>query len=188
MEEGSLRVDANVSALHGTSELGTKTEVKNMNSFSGVVRAGRGVRPPVLGAVDGRVESNSKRWWDANTGRFGQLSKEGSHDYRYFPEPTFSARDSARPNRQDCARASRIAQARRGDIGAESSRAGRTTTSMLTASAAMGEYFEQVARQADDPKTAANWMMGEASPPRSNQRVRASSTSRYGRPIWPHCS
>ena len=89
MEQGSLRVDANVSARrNGETALGVKTEVKNLNSFSGVERAlavefERHVR--VLAA--GGAILQQTMLWDANAGEVRpSRTKEGSHDYRYFPE------------------------------------------------------------------------------------------------------
>jgi aspartyl-tRNA(Asn)/glutamyl-tRNA(Gln) amidotransferase subunit B len=165
MEEGSLRVDANVSArLHGASELGTKTEVKNMNSFSGVVRAldVEFARQCSVLSNGGRIEQQTMLW-DANSGEVRPArSKEGSHDYRYFPEPDLP------PLVIPLERIDRIARtlpelpkARRERYRREHRDLTDYDIDVLTASAAMGEYFEQVARQADDPKTAANWMMGE---------------------------
>src|SRR5256885_14863663 len=90
MEKGSLRVDANISARAlGESKLGTKTEVKNMNSFSGVVRALEVEFARQCGVLEagGRIEQQTMLW-DANTDEVRPArSKEGSHDYRYFPDP-----------------------------------------------------------------------------------------------------
>jgi aspartyl-tRNA(Asn)/glutamyl-tRNA(Gln) amidotransferase subunit B len=88
MEEGSLRVDANVSIREPGEGLGTKTEVKNMNSFSNVERA-------LVFEIDGsgpygRGDSvvHETLLWDANRGEARPMrSKEESHDYRYFPDP-----------------------------------------------------------------------------------------------------
>ena len=90
MEEGSLRVDANVSArLRGETTLGTKTEVKNMNSFSGVERALQVEFERHCTLLDrGETILQQTMLWDANTGEVRPArSKEESHDYRYFPEP-----------------------------------------------------------------------------------------------------
>jgi aspartyl-tRNA(Asn)/glutamyl-tRNA(Gln) amidotransferase subunit B len=94
MEEGSLRCDANVSVrLRGTSALGTKTEVKNMNSFRNVERAlefeiGRQVRL----IADGGTVVQETLLWDAERNiAFPMRSKEEAHDYRYFPDPDLAA-------------------------------------------------------------------------------------------------
>jgi aspartyl-tRNA(Asn)/glutamyl-tRNA(Gln) amidotransferase subunit B len=90
MEEGSLRVDANVSARkRGESKLGTKTEVKNMNSFSGVERALSFEYARQCALLDrGEDVTQQTLLWDATKGEARvSRTKEGSHDYRYFPEP-----------------------------------------------------------------------------------------------------
>jgi aspartyl-tRNA(Asn)/glutamyl-tRNA(Gln) amidotransferase subunit B len=90
MEKGSLRVDANVSArLVGETRLGTKTEVKNMNSFSGVEKAleAEFARQCAVLASGGRVIQQTMLWDGARGEVRPARSKEESHDYRYFPEP-----------------------------------------------------------------------------------------------------
>ncbi len=90
MEEGSLRVDANVSIRpHGQTELGTKAEVKNMNSFKALhdALAYEIVRQATVVDDGGKVVQET-RHWDAGAKRTSTLrSKEEAHDYRYFPEP-----------------------------------------------------------------------------------------------------
>ena len=90
MEEGSLRVDANVSARpFGALALGSKVEIKNMNSFSGVERAieAEFVRQCTLLDAGGTVVQQTMLW-DAQRNEVRPArAKEGSHDYRYFPEP-----------------------------------------------------------------------------------------------------
>ena len=93
MEEGTLRVDANISrsVARGATQLGTKTEVKNMNSFSGVERAHRRrVRAAGRAVLEAPVARSCRRrmLWDADRNDVRPArSKEGSHDYRYFPDP-----------------------------------------------------------------------------------------------------
>jgi aspartyl-tRNA(Asn)/glutamyl-tRNA(Gln) amidotransferase subunit B len=165
MEEGSLRVDANISIRRfGDTALGTKTEVKNMNSFSSVVRALEVEFARQCAVIDsgGRIEQQTMLWDD----RAGQVrparSKEGSHDYRYFPEPDLpplvvplkriEALQDTLPELPD---------ARRSRYRREFAALTDYDIEVLMSSPAMGEYFEHVARQSDDPKTAANWVMGE---------------------------
>jgi aspartyl-tRNA(Asn)/glutamyl-tRNA(Gln) amidotransferase subunit B len=165
MEEGSLRVDANISVRpHGVSELGTKTEVKNMNSFSGVVRALEVEFARQCSVLDGggRIQQQTMLW-DANTGQVRPArSKEGSHDYRYFPEPDLPPLTIPLDRIDRIARAlPELPKARRERYRREHADLTDYDIEVLTASAAMGDYFEQVAGQCGDPKTAANWMMGE---------------------------
>ncbi len=165
MEEGSLRVDANISVRpHGATELGTKTEVKNMNSFSGVVRAleVEFARQCSVIETGGRVQQQTMLW-DANTGQVRPArSKEGSHDYRYFPEPDLPPLVIPQERIDKIARAlPELPKARRERYRREHTELTDYDIEVLTASAAMGDYFERVARECADPKTAANWMMGE---------------------------
>ncbi len=90
MEEGSLRCDANVSVRKkGDKKFGTKTEVKNMNSFRNVERAvGFEVDRQVKLLEEGQTVEQETLLWDANrNAAFPMRSKEEAHDYRYFPEP-----------------------------------------------------------------------------------------------------
>jgi aspartyl-tRNA(Asn)/glutamyl-tRNA(Gln) amidotransferase subunit B len=164
MEEGSLRVDANVSArLRGETKLGTKTEVKNMNSFSGVERAldTEFARQCALLERGEPVEQQTMLWDGARGEVRPARSKEGSHDYRYFPEPDLPPlvleREWIELQRKllpelPAARRERFAQ----EYGL-----GEYDVEVLTAAPRLAEYFEGVARQHGDAKTAANWVMGE---------------------------
>ena len=164
MEEGSLRVDANVSArLKGDSKLGTKTEVKNMNSFSGVERAltFEFARQVEL-LARGEAVAQETLLWDAgkNEARISR-TKEGSHDYRYFPEPDLRplildadwiAQIKGTVPELPSARKSRLSN----DFGVTAE-----DVEKLTASPAIAEYFESAARASGDGKAAANWVMGD---------------------------
>jgi aspartyl-tRNA(Asn)/glutamyl-tRNA(Gln) amidotransferase subunit B len=90
MEEGSMRVDANVSIRPvGTDELGTKVEVKNMNSLRSLGRAiDYEIARQIEALASGERIVQETRGWDEAAGvSEGMRSKEGSNDYRYFPEP-----------------------------------------------------------------------------------------------------
>ena len=164
MEEGSLRVDANISVRpQGQSRLGTKTEVKNMNSFSGVERAldAEFERQCALLDSGGKVEQQTLLWDGAREVVRPSRTKEGSHDYRYFPEPDLrplmlddkwigDARKHL-PELPD-ARKKRLGQ----DFGIAP-----IEIEQLTAAPALAEYFEAVARASGDGKAAYNWGMGE---------------------------
>jgi aspartyl-tRNA(Asn)/glutamyl-tRNA(Gln) amidotransferase subunit B len=164
MEEGSLRVDANISARPtGTTTLGTKTELKNLNSFSAVERAldAEFARQcAVLGGGERVVQQTML--WDANTTTVRPArSKEGSHDYRYFPDPDLPPLviDGARIEhiRRELPELPAARQARyRQSFGLSDYDA-----DVLTAGKALGDYFEETLRAHRDPKTVANWIMGE---------------------------
>jgi len=163
MEEGSLRVDANVSArLRGETKLGTKTEVKNMNSFSGVERALRSefARQVAVLSRGGTVDQQTMLW----DGRRGEVrparSKEASHDYRYFPEPDLPPL-VLRPDwiTKVGEGLGELPPDKRDRFKKEYGLADRDIE-VLTMSPHIADYFESTARAHGDPKTAANWVMG----------------------------
>jgi aspartyl-tRNA(Asn)/glutamyl-tRNA(Gln) amidotransferase subunit B len=165
MEEGSLRVDANVSVRpEGQQELGAKTEIKNVNSFSGVEKAVEIEIARQIGVLEagGRVEQETLLW-DDHRGRLRSMrSKEDSHDYRYFPDPDLpalileeSAVESARTMLPELPRARR-------DRFVSSYELSVYDAGVLTQSAATADYFEAVADAVEEPKAAANWVMGPA--------------------------
>ena len=164
MEEGSLRVDANISVRRsGQSKLGTKTEVKNMNSFSAVEKAVEAefIRQTTLIDSGGKVEQQTLLWDGARETVRPSRTKEGSHDYRYFPEPDLRPLildtkwiDHLRkelPELPDQRKARLVA--------AYSLSAGEVE--QVSVDPAFAEYFEAVARASGDGKSAYNWVMGE---------------------------
>ncbi len=161
MEEGSLRVDANVSARrHGEQKLGTKCEIKNMNSFSGVERAleVEFARQCALLAEGGRVEQQTMLWNAARNEVRPARSKEGSHDYRYFPEPDLPPLLLT----QDWIDAQRAALpelpvARRARMRKEHGLS-LQDVDVLAADPTLADYYESVARIHGDAKAAANWV------------------------------
>jgi aspartyl-tRNA(Asn)/glutamyl-tRNA(Gln) amidotransferase subunit B len=164
MEEGSLRCDANVSVRPvGQDKFGTKAEVKNVNSFRYVQKALEYEIERQIEVVEngGRVVQET-RLWDSSTNRtFSMRSKEEAHDYRYFPEPDLPpvVVDAARIERVRTAMPE-LPEARRRRFvvayGLPEYDAG-----VLTQSAALAAYFEDVAAAAGNPKAASNWVMGE---------------------------
>ncbi|GJG87584.1 aspartyl/glutamyl-tRNA(Asn/Gln) amidotransferase subunit B [Gemmatimonadetes bacterium T265] len=161
MEEGSLRVDANVSARPlGQTHLGAKCEIKNMNSFSGVERAVEVefARQCGILARGVRVEQQTMLWNAARQEVRPARSKEGSHDYRYFPEPdlpplvlTTAWIEAQRAGLPE------LPSARRARIRKEHGLS-LQDVDVLAADPALADYYESVARIHGDPKTAANWI------------------------------
>jgi aspartyl-tRNA(Asn)/glutamyl-tRNA(Gln) amidotransferase subunit B len=164
MEEGSLRCDGNVSVRPvGQEAFGVKTEVKNVNSFRYIEKA---IEYEIERQIDlleagGRVVQET-RLFDSSTGRTVSMrSKEEAHDYRYFPEPDLLplAVDARRvetvrhtlPELPEARRHRFVAA-----YGLPEYDAG-----VLTQSAELAGYFEQVAADAGNPKAASNWVMGE---------------------------
>ncbi len=164
MEEGSLRVDANLSIRPaGSSELRTRTEVKNMNSFSGVERALTAERERQITAMERgeRIEQRTMLF-DAASGEVRPMrSKEEDQDYRYFPEPDLpplvlaskwlEAERAALPELPGAKRKRFEAQYAlpAADVG------------VLSASRSLGDYYERVVKAGIAPKDAANWVMND---------------------------
>ena len=163
MEEGSLRVDANVSIRpRGTETLGTKTEIKNMNSFSAVERAieVEYARQVALLVAGERVVSQTLLY-DANRNEVrAQRSKEESHDYRYFPEPDLPPlRLEGEWIEAQRALLPELPAARRSRLQSEYG-IGEVDAGVLCAARALADYYEAVARASGDGKAAATWVMG----------------------------
>ncbi len=164
MEEGSLRCDANVSVRRaGAASLGTKAEVKNLNSFRFLQKA---LEYEIARQIDtlsggGRIVQET-RLWDSAAGRtVGMRSKEEAHDYRYFPEPDLP------PVVVDAARLAAIEEAmpelpaarRRRFVGAYG--LSDYDAGQLTQSRGMSDFFEAAVHAGAPPKAAGNWIMGE---------------------------
>ena len=164
MHEGSLRCDANVSIRpRGTEALGTKTEVKNMNSFRSVGRAVKHEIERQRRCVEeGERIVQETRGWDENRGlTYSMRSKEQAHDYRYFPEPDLApmALDAAL---LDTWRAElpELPDAKRKRLVSEFGLA-EYDVAVLTAERADADFFEAVAAHCGDAKLAANWIVGD---------------------------
>ena len=163
MEEGDLRVDANISIRRsGSLRLGNKTEIKNVNSFSGVERALSLEISRQIAALDsGNTVGQQTLLWDDHREELREMrSKEESHDYRYFPEPDLSPLKVTQEQvataieslpelpRERCSRFKDIYELK--DYDAE----------VLTQSAANADYFEELVGIEIDPKVAAKWVTG----------------------------
>jgi aspartyl-tRNA(Asn)/glutamyl-tRNA(Gln) amidotransferase subunit B len=164
MEEGSLRCDANVSVRpRGQKEFGTKTEVKNVNSF-------RFIREALEYEIDrqiGVVESGGKitqetRLYNANEGKtYGMRSKEEAHDYRYFPEPDLLPLVVDEKWQQNIRTAlPELPEARRQRMIAEYGITPQDAQ-VLAVSKSLADQFEAAAKAAKNPKRVANLVQGE---------------------------
>ena len=164
MDEGSLRCDANVSVRRqGDTRLGTKTEVKNVNSFRYLEKAIQYEIGRHIDVIDhGGTIVQETRLFDAAQGKtYSMRSKEEAHDYRYFPDPDLPALVI------DAERRSRIAsslpelpEARRRRFIAEYALP-EYDAALLTQTRGLADYFEQTARESGNAKAASNWVMGE---------------------------
>jgi aspartyl-tRNA(Asn)/glutamyl-tRNA(Gln) amidotransferase subunit B len=164
MEEGSLRCDANVSVRPaGQLRLGTKAEVKNVNSFRYLEKAIAYEIARQVDVVDGggRVMQETRLFDSASGETHSMRSKEEAHDYRYFPEPDLP------PLVVDDMR---IARVRTTMPELPDARCRRLVAQyaippydagVLTQSAALADYFEATASASGNAKAASNWIMGE---------------------------
>jgi aspartyl-tRNA(Asn)/glutamyl-tRNA(Gln) amidotransferase subunit B len=164
MEEGSLRCDANISLRRpGAAELGTKVEIKNMNSFRNVQRALEfEVQRQARALEAGERIAQETRLWEADRGYTRSMrSKEYAHDYRYFPEPDLvplalneASVGEIRATLPELPRARR--QRFVSQHGLPAYDAG-----VLTQGRALAEYFEATVRAYPNAKVASNWIMSE---------------------------
>jgi len=162
MEEGSLRCDANVSLRpRGTTELGTKVEIKNLNSFRNVQRALEyEVQRQTDALAAGRRVVQETRLFEADRGTTRSMrSKEYAHDYRYFPEPDLVPLqldpawvESIRAALPELPRAQRERFESQYGLPAYDAE-------ILTQSRALAEYYETAVRAHNNPKAISNWIM-----------------------------
>ncbi|HUI84550.1 MAG TPA: Asp-tRNA(Asn)/Glu-tRNA(Gln) amidotransferase subunit GatB [Candidatus Binatia bacterium] len=164
MEEGSLRCDANISIrLRGQRELGTKTEVKNVNSFRFIRQALEYEisRHEQVLESGGTIEQETRLYNAAEGRTYGMRSKEQAHDYRYFPEPDLLPLLIGEKWRQQIVtRLPELPEARRARLVAQY---GITEydAAILTATRTMADQFEEAAAPAKNPKRVANLVQGE---------------------------
>ena len=165
MEEGSLRCDANVSIRSaGTETLGTKTEIKNVNSFRFLRRAIEHEIARQVGLVrQGRQVRQETRLWDSAAGvTVAMRSKEEAHDYRYFPEPDLPPLDLERAW-IDHLRSSlaELPAARIARLMGEHGLSEYDAETLVRAVDGGADYFEDAVRAGAPAKTAANWLLGD---------------------------
>ncbi|MBC8499735.1 MAG: Asp-tRNA(Asn)/Glu-tRNA(Gln) amidotransferase subunit GatB, partial [Candidatus Atribacteria bacterium] len=164
MEEGSIRCDANVSLKDAkTGNLGTKVEIKNMNSFKAVKKALQFEidRQKRLLAEGKKIIQETRHWDESKNITVSMRSKEEAHDYRYFPEPDLlplkidlKMTDEIRKSLPELPEARRkrfIKDYKIPEYDAE----------ILTSSKVLGDYYEKAASSYSNKKVLSNWIMGE---------------------------
>jgi aspartyl-tRNA(Asn)/glutamyl-tRNA(Gln) amidotransferase subunit B len=164
MDEGSLRCDANVSVRPvGSEPLGTKTEIKNVNSFRYLEKA---IQYEIHRHIDviehgGRVVQET-RLFDAAQGKtYSMRSKEEAHDYRYFPEPDLPPLVIDRARRDTIAAAlPELPGARRRRLIAQYALP-EYDAALLTQTRSVADFFEDTVRASGNAKASSNWIMGE---------------------------
>jgi aspartyl-tRNA(Asn)/glutamyl-tRNA(Gln) amidotransferase subunit B len=164
MEEGSLRCDANVSIrLKGSEKFGTRTELKNINSF-------RFVRKAIDYELDrqasvlesgGRVVQETRLWNSDEERTVSMRSKEEAHDYRYFPDPDLPLLVLNEGWLADVKKSMvELPEARRERF-VSTYAMSPYDAGVLTMTRGLAEYFDEAARLSGQPKAAANWIMGD---------------------------
>ena len=164
LQEGSMRADVNLSVREvGAEQFGTRTEMKNLNSFKAIARAIEGERARQIELIEeGRqVIQETRRWDDNKEYSYPMRSKEDAHDYRYFPDPDLvpviisDEWLQAVKDRQPELRAEKLARYKKEfdipDYDAE----------ILTGSKHLADLFEETTELCGKPKKVSNWLMGE---------------------------
>ena len=165
LQEGSMRADVNLSVREaGSSALGTRTEMKNLNSFKAIARAIEGERARQIELLEEgkKVIQETRRWDDNKESSKAMRSKEDAQDYRYFPDPDLppvvisDAWIEKVKARQPEMRTEKMARYQ-SEFGLPAYDAG-----LLTSSKHMADVFEETAALCGRPKEASNWLMVEA--------------------------
>ena len=164
MQEGSLRCDVNLSVRPaGSTELGTRTEMKNLNSFKAIARSieYEARRQIELLEEGKRVIQETRRWDENKDATFAMRSKENAQDYRYFPEPDIPPLEIGEDYLERLREAQpEMAEAKmaryQSDWGLPAYDA-----QMLTGQKALADFFEETVALGAPAKQAANWIMGE---------------------------
>lgn len=164
MQEGSIRFDVNLSVKpKGSTELGTRTEMKNLNSFRALVRAIQyESKRQIIELKKGhRIVQETRKWDDVKGVSSSMRSKEEAHDYRYFPEPdlvpivlTDERIEEIRESLPELPEAKRKCYVE--ELGLP-----EYDAQVLTAKKALSEFFEATVAEVDEPKMASNWLMVE---------------------------
>ena len=179
MEEGSMRCDANISLRpYGQEEFGTKAELKNLNSFN-FVRRGliyeEKRQAKVLNA--GGVIQQETRRFDETTGETLLMRvKEGSSDYRYFPEPDLPALEISQEWLEEVRSELPVMPKERRQVYINQYDLPEYDAMVLTLSKEMSDFFEGTIAAGADPKQASNWLMGEVSAYLNSEKLELNDT------------
>ncbi len=164
MQEGSLRADVNVSIRKkGDPKLGTRTEMKNMNSFKSIVR---GIEYEINRQVEvldngGVIEQETLRWDDALGKTFSMRDKEDAQDYRYFPDPDLALIKLSDEYVEEIRKSlPELPESRRKRY-IEEFGLPEYDAKMITASKYLSNMFEEAVRVCNNPKSVSNWIMSD---------------------------
>ena len=166
MQEGSLRADVNVSVRKkGTAEYGTRTEMKNMNSFRSIVRAIEYEADRQIDILEdgGKIEQETLRWDDVSGRTFSMRDKEDAQDYRYFPDPDLVAIRLSKEYIENIKNnLPELPESRKqrylNEFGLS-----EKDSNMLTASKYLSNLFEGAEKICKNAKAVANWLLSDVS-------------------------
>ncbi|WP_028124912.1 Asp-tRNA(Asn)/Glu-tRNA(Gln) amidotransferase subunit GatB [Eremococcus coleocola] len=166
MEEGSLRCDANISIRpYGQEKFGTKTELKNLNSFN-YVRKGLAfeeARQADIIRAGGIIQQETRRYDEATGDTILMRVKEGAADYRYFPEPDIPPVHISRDWVEKVKAELPEMPDQRRQRYVEKYELPEYDAMVLTQTKLMSDFFDQTVAEGADPKQTSNWLMGEVS-------------------------
>ncbi len=166
MEEGSLRCDANVSVRPaGSDRLGTKTEIKNMNSFRSVERAIESEIARQIGLLEsgGRIVQETRGWDELKGVTHSMRSKEEAHDYRYFPDPDLVPLEISRELVNRLQAALPAMPWRRFERYTKEYGLAVNAATQLTDNLSLAQYFDDVVARSRNPQQSSNFVLGELS-------------------------
>ena len=164
MQEGSLRADVNVSIRKkGSSELGTRTEMKNMNSFKSIVRAIDYEIDRQIEVVEdgGEIVQETLRWDDISGRTFPMRDKEDAQDYRYFPEPDLVAIKLSEEYIENIRKALPELPESRKKRYVEEIGLSEKAANFVTSSKYYSNMFEKASEISNNPKAVSNWLMSD---------------------------
>ena len=166
MQEGSLRCDVNVSVRQeGQKEFGVRSECKNVNSFSGAVRAIDYESARQIGILEsgGTVEQETRRWDDMAGKSFLLRSKEEAHDYRYFPEPDLMPMEISREWVEEIRNALPELPHEKKARFMNEYKLPEYDAGLISVSDGFSRLIDETVSCGAAPKEAANWILGEIS-------------------------
>jgi len=166
MQEGSLRADVNVSVRKkGVSELGTRTEMKNMNSFREIVRAIEYETERQIEVIEngGKIEQETLRWDPVSGKTFPMRDKEDAQDYRYFPEPDLAIIKISDEYKEEVRKSLPEMPENRRKRYVEEYNLPEYDSNIITASKYLADMFEEAVKVCNNPKLSSNWIMSDIS-------------------------
>ena len=166
MQEGSLRADVNVSVRKkGETKLGTRTEMKNMNSFRSIVRA---IEYEVDRQIDviengGKIDQETLRWDDVSGKTFTMRDKEDAQDYRYFPDPDLVAIKLSEEYIENIKNSLPELPESRKERYLQEYKLSEKDAKLITASKYLSDLFEEAVKVCNNPKAVNNWIISDIS-------------------------